>query len=110
MTSTYKPCYYAMTNVVEIDIASYGHLLLNENVIDIQKSFSIFQDDKNLGRLEAFAYSTILLSIYAGYFGFGFIDFLVELFMIKQVATLTGHTLRVLYLAISPDGQVRICI
>jgi len=24
----------------------------------------------------------------------------------KQIATLTGHSLRVLYLALSPDGQV----
>lgn len=30
---------------------------------------------------------------------------LLILFCCKQVATLTGHTMRVLYLAMSPDGQ-----
>lgn len=30
----------------------------------------------------------------------------LNLFLLVQLATLTGHTFRVLYLAISPDGQV----
>ena len=48
----------------------------------------------------------VTYTVYQGPFLFNLISLTIGLFGGRQVATLTGHTMRVLYLASSPDGQV----
>jgi len=94
--------------MVNIHLCSYilqvCNLAWSKNVNELVSTHGYSQNQIIVWKYPTMSKVWISLTLY--YFpSLSIISYLICVFSFVQIATLTGHTYRVLYLAVSPDGQ-----